>query len=84
MSPPSAEDVSIEAVDDTTAILVPDILTIDSVEALRTKSGKLRAGTAAKADIELFKGLGRHAQKSKAKRWDRKQASQSSHSYASA
>ena len=63
---------SIEAVDDTTGIVIPDVLTVDGVQALRTRAGKLVAGTAAKADIELFKGVGRHAHKPKAKRWDRK------------
>ena len=71
MSPPPPSATSLEAEDDTTGVLIPDPLTVDSVRALRTKSGKLVAGTAAKADIELFKGTGRHGKKPKAKRWER-------------
>lgn len=63
---------SLEAVDDTTGVVIPDLLTVDSVQTLRTKAGKLKAGTAARADVELFKGKGRHTSKPKAKRWDRK------------
>ena len=63
---------SLEAVDDTTGVIVPDLLTVDSVQSLRTKAGKLKAGVAAKADVEIFKGVGRHTSKPKAKRWDRK------------
>ena len=71
--PPSA--VALEAEDDTTGVFIPDVLTVDSVKALRGKSGKLVAGVAAKADIELFKGRGRHEKKAKAKRWDRRHTS---------
>lgn len=69
MTPPG---IALQAEDDTTGFVIPDVLTVDGVQALRTKSGKLAAGTAAKADVELFKGVGRHANKPKAKRWDRK------------
>lgn len=70
MSPPGA--VTVQAADDTTGITLPDPLTVNDVEELRTRAGKLKAGTAARADIELFKGKGRHAHKPLAKRWDRK------------
>ena len=72
MSPPPPSAILMEAEDDTTGIYVPDVLNVDSIQALRTKQGKLLARTAARADVELFKGLGRHAAKPKAKRWDRK------------
>lgn len=66
--PPAAEAVGVT---DTTGLTLPDPLTINNVEALRTKQGRLVAGVAAKADIELFKGIGRHTHKPKAKNWDR-------------
>ncbi|KAI9727906.1 MAG: Aromatic/aminoadipate aminotransferase 1 [Chrysothrix sp. TS-e1954] len=69
MPPPSA-DVAVEGVTDTQGFQMPDILTINDIEKLRTKAGKLVAGVAAKADVELFKGRGRHAHKPLAKRWD--------------
>ncbi|KAL9053027.1 MAG: hypothetical protein Q9162_005015 [Coniocarpon cinnabarinum] len=62
---------TVEAVEDTKGVVVPDPLTVDTVQALRTKQGKLTAGTAAKADVELFKGVGRHSSKPKStKQWD--------------
>lgn len=60
----------LEAVDDTTAIILPNPLTLNSVEARRTKAGRLVAGVAAPADIELFKGLGHHSHKPLARRWE--------------
>lgn len=70
MSPPPS--IAIEAATDIHSIQIPDPLTIDNVQAMRTQQGKLIAGVAAKSDIELFKGIGRHSHKPKAKRWDRK------------
>lgn len=64
-------DVKVEAVTDTSAVTLPDPLTIDAIQARRTAAGKLVAGTAAVADIELFKGRHEHAHKPPAKSWSR-------------
>lgn len=55
---------------DTTTFTIPDRLTIQNVAKRRAASGKLIAGVAAVADLDLFKGRGQHAHKGKAKRWD--------------
>lgn len=68
MAPPSA---TVEAVDDTTSVTMPDPLTLEGVEARRAKFPKLKAGTAAPSDVEIFKGQVHHAHKPAAKRWDR-------------
>lgn len=59
-----------EALTDTTAVTLPDPLTINGVEARRTKAGRLVAGVAAPADFELFKGLGSHGHKAMARDWE--------------
>jgi aromatic amino acid aminotransferase I len=71
MSPPSAIDVDVQAIDDTTAITVPNPLTLDSVSSRRAATGKLIAGVAAVANVEQFKGEKQHLHKPTAKRWDR-------------
>ena len=64
---------SLEAIDDTSGVIIPDPLTVNHVQALRTKSGKLVAGVAAKADVELLKGHGRHGKKAgSTKSWEGK------------
>ncbi|KAG9832491.1 aromatic amino acid aminotransferase 1, partial [Aureobasidium melanogenum] len=70
MSPPSAIDVDVQAIDDTTAITIPNPLTLDSVSSRRAATGKLIAGVAAVANVEQFKGEKQHLHKPKAKRWD--------------
>jgi hypothetical protein len=72
MSPPSAIDVDVQAIDDTTAITIPNPLTLEDVTARREATGKLIAGVAAVANVEQFKGDRHHNHKPKAKRWDRK------------
>ena len=72
MSPPSAIDVDVQAIDDTTAITIPNPLTLEDVSARRAATGKLIAGVAAVANVEQFKGDKHHLHKPKAKRWDRK------------
>jgi aromatic amino acid aminotransferase I len=72
MAPPSAIDVDVQAIDDTTAITIPNPLTLDDVSARREATGKLIAGVAAVANVEQFKGEKHHLHKPKAKRWDRK------------
>ncbi|TKA78114.1 hypothetical protein B0A49_01798 [Cryomyces minteri] len=67
MAPPSA--VEVEATSDTSAIVVPDPLTINGVPGRRAKSGRLIAGTAAPANSDMFKGHG-HGHKPMAHRWD--------------
>jgi aromatic amino acid aminotransferase I len=71
MSPPSAIDVDVQAIDDTTAITIPNPLTLEDVTARREATGKLIAGVAAVANVEQFKGDKHHKHKPKAKRWDR-------------
>lgn len=68
MPPPAA---SVEATTDTQGITIPDPLSLESVQTRRNKAGKLIAGVAATADIELFKGRGHHAHKPKAKNFER-------------
>ena len=56
---------------DTTTFTIPDRLTIQNVAKRRAASGKLIAGVAAIADLDLFKGQAQHGHKAKAKRWAR-------------
>ena len=77
MSPPSAIDVDVQAIDDTTAVTIPNPLTLEDVSKRREATGKLIAGVAAVANVEQFKGEKQHSHKPKAKRWDRKCQSQS-------
>ncbi|KAK5173961.1 Aromatic/aminoadipate aminotransferase 1, partial [Cryomyces antarcticus] len=67
MAPPSA--IEVEATSDTSAIVIPDPLTINGVPGRRAKSGRLIAGTAAPANSDMFKGHG-HGHKPMAHRWD--------------
>jgi len=69
MAPPAATfDVRPES--DTSTFVTPDRLTIQNVAKRRAASGLLRAGVAATADVEAFKGLTQHLHKAKARRWD--------------
>ena len=70
MSPPAA---TVEAASDTQAIVIPDPLTIEGIDARRAKLPKLKAGVAAPSDVEVFKGKGQHVHKPLAKTWDRMQ-----------
>lgn len=72
MAPPSAIDIDVRAVDDTTGVTVPDPLTLEGVATRRAATGKLVAGVAAVANVDQFKGEKQHLHKPKAKRWDRK------------
>jgi len=65
-------DVEVKAVTDTSAITVPEPLTLLGIGTRRSAAGRLVAGVAANADVELFKGHIHHQHKNKAKRWDRK------------
>lgn len=56
---------------DTSTFTIPDRLSIENVAKRRAASGKLVAGVAAVADVDLFKGRTQHLHKGKAKRWDR-------------
>ena len=69
MAPPIA--VSVEADSDTSAVTIPNPLTLESVAKRRAAQGKLLAGVAATADTAAFKGFA-HDHKPRAKRWDRK------------
>lgn len=53
MAPPSA--IGIEAVTDTQAIAIPEVLTPKGVPARRAKSGRLIAGIAAHTTSDFFK-----------------------------
>ncbi|THZ33193.1 putative aromatic aminotransferase Aro8 [Aureobasidium pullulans] len=70
MSPPSAIDVDVQAIDDTTAVTIPNPLTLESVATRRAATGKLIAGVAAVANVDSFKGEKQHLHKPRAKRWD--------------
>ncbi|CAD0044693.1 unnamed protein product [Aureobasidium pullulans] len=56
MSPPSAIDVDVQAIDDTTAVTIPNPLTLESVATRRAATGKLIAGVAAVANSTSRKG----------------------------
>lgn len=60
---------TLEAVDDTTGVIIPDPATIESIAERRRKAGRLIAGTAAPVNVLSYKGDG-HTHKPKAKRWD--------------
>ncbi|KAI9839336.1 MAG: Aromatic/aminoadipate aminotransferase 1 [Sclerophora amabilis] len=66
MTPPTAIDV--EATSDTTAVALPNPLTINGVSSRRAKAGRLNAGVAAFTSSEAFKSPTQG--KPKAKRWD--------------
>lgn len=72
MSPPGAIDVDVQAIDDTTAVTIPNPLTLESVATRRAATGKLIAGVAAVANVDSFKGEKQHLHKPRAKRWDRR------------
>lgn len=63
---------------DTSALTIPNPLTVHGVAKRRSASGKLVAGTAAVADIDTFKGRAQHLHKPKAKRWDHRFSTESS------
>ena len=67
--PPGPIDVQVLPETDTSTFTIPDRLTIQSVAKRRAASGKLVAGVAAWAEIDVFKGKG-HGIKPLAKRWD--------------
>ncbi|GAM82750.1 hypothetical protein ANO11243_007360 [Dothideomycetidae sp. 11243] len=69
MAPPGI-NIEVAAETDTTAITIPQPLTIAAINKRRTASGKLIAGVAAWSDIEGFKGRTHHHHKALAKRWD--------------
>ena len=69
MTPP-ALDVEVQADTDTSAVTLPEPLTIRGIDKRRTAAGKLIAGVAAKADVNFYKGPIHHKHKPLAKRWD--------------
>jgi len=70
MAPPPSLDIGVYADSDISATTIPDPLTINGIEKRRKAAGRLIAGTAALADIELFKGRIRHQHKPLARRID--------------
>ncbi|KAL1311647.1 hypothetical protein AAFC00_001757 [Neodothiora populina] len=68
--PPAAIDVDLVAETDTSAITIPNPLTLDGISKRRTAAGKLIAGVAALGNVEAFKGETQHLHKPFAKRWD--------------
>ncbi|KAF4548317.1 Aromatic amino acid aminotransferase-like protein [Elsinoe fawcettii] len=69
MAPPGI-NVEVLAETDTTAVTLPEPLTIPGIGKRRTAAGRLIAGVAAAADVEAFKGITSHGHKSLARRWD--------------
>lgn len=55
MSPPAALEVDMRGVTDTTAVAVPDPLTVNGVPAWREKMGKMPTGIAAACSSDMFK-----------------------------
>jgi aromatic amino acid aminotransferase I len=55
MSPPSSVDVNLVAVTDTSAIPIPDPLTVNGVPAWREKTAKIPTGVAAASNSDMFK-----------------------------
>lgn len=70
MAPPPSATPEVLAIDDTTGVVVPDPLTVEGVQARRMKAGKFVYGTAAPVKTDVYKGVGGHDHKPKAKRWD--------------
>lgn len=55
MSPPAPLDIEVRADSDTTAVVVPDPLTVTGVPAWRAQAAKVPLGTAAAANSDMFK-----------------------------
>ena len=87
MSPPSATDVEVKGVTDTTSLLVPDpvfanghldpAFSLDDVFPHRAKSNPMPSGVAAFASSDMFKSPSCF-RKPKAKRWDHRISLESS------
>ncbi|PNS21837.1 Aromatic amino acid aminotransferase [Sphaceloma murrayae] len=69
MAPPGI-DVEVVGVTDTTAVTLPEPLSLLGIDKRRTAAGKLIAGVAAVSDVESFKGITSHSHKPLARRWD--------------
>ncbi|KAI9835695.1 MAG: hypothetical protein M1819_001872 [Sarea resinae] len=71
MPPPSAidVDVTVHGETDTSAVVLPDPLSLHNVAAHRAKSGPFHGGVAAASHSDLFKSPS-SLRKPKAKRWD--------------
>ncbi|KAG8625287.1 hypothetical protein KVT40_007038 [Elsinoe batatas] len=69
MAPPGI-NVEVVAETDTTAVTLPEPLTLSGIGKRRTAAGRLVAGVAAAADVEAFKGITSHSHKHLARRWD--------------
>jgi aromatic amino acid aminotransferase I len=55
MSPPAPLDVDLVGVTDTTAVPVPDPLTVNGIPAWRAKTAKMPTGVAAACSSDMFK-----------------------------
>lgn len=71
MAPPSATDIDVYAVSDTSGVTIPNPLSLHGIPKRRAAAGKLIAGIAAVSNVESFKGDTQHVHKEKARRWDR-------------
>ncbi|PSK42561.1 Aromatic amino acid aminotransferase [Elsinoe australis] len=69
MAPPGM-NIEVLAETDTTAVTLPEPLTISGIGKRRTAAGRLIAGVAAVSDVEAFKGHTSHLHKPLARRWD--------------
>jgi aromatic amino acid aminotransferase I len=55
MSPPTALDVNLVGVTDTSTVPVPEPLTVNGVSAWREKTAKVPTGVAAACNSDMFK-----------------------------
>lgn len=55
MSPPSAVDVEMKGVTDTSAVSIPDPLTLNGVPGWREKMAKMPTGVAPACSSDMFK-----------------------------
>jgi hypothetical protein len=55
MSPPAPLDVDLVGVTDTSAVTIPDPLTVNGVSGWREKTAKMPTGVAASSSSDMFK-----------------------------
>lgn len=61
MSPPAALDVDLVGVTDTSAVPVPDPLTVNGIPAWREKTAQMPTGVAAVCSSDMFKSPVRYS-----------------------
>lgn len=55
MSPPSAADIEVKGVTDTSAVVVPDPLTVNGIPAWRAKMAKMPLSVAPECSSDMWK-----------------------------